>query len=370
MFCTNCGKQIPDDSMFCPECGAKVIVPQAPQTPEMPPAPEAPQAPQNTAVPGYPTNSYEPGYAQPDPNGMNYNPPGYGVPTRVESPAGDIVRKYVGGGAFLTMTICLTIVMLMSFVQTASFFDLIRYSFYDSAERAVVISTLMFTFIMMLLLLIGTWMMWGTARSRISGIKGTGLVKAWAIICAVLIGIVLLTFFYYAAIEAPRQFRPYIDELKRIGFDEYMKEVLNNEDMILALVAITLSFLLTVFYFIYFIKIAIAAGRIREMSWYGAGQKKIPGFINVMNVFNIIVLLGCIFFLLFAAEELQAEIGIGYYYNGMDPDGFFTIGIISLIICIVVFVCFIVVNSSINGALRRLRWAESEPQNGPPAEYY
>ena len=23
MFCTNCGKQIPDDARFCPECGAQ-----------------------------------------------------------------------------------------------------------------------------------------------------------------------------------------------------------------------------------------------------------------------------------------------------------------------------------------------------------
>jgi TM2 domain-containing membrane protein YozV len=28
MFCSKCGKQIPDDSVFCPECGAKVGVDQ------------------------------------------------------------------------------------------------------------------------------------------------------------------------------------------------------------------------------------------------------------------------------------------------------------------------------------------------------
>ena len=27
MFCTNCGKQIPDDARFCPECGAQTEPP-------------------------------------------------------------------------------------------------------------------------------------------------------------------------------------------------------------------------------------------------------------------------------------------------------------------------------------------------------
>jgi uncharacterized membrane protein YvbJ len=30
MFCTKCGKQIPDDSVFCPECGAAIRSEQSP----------------------------------------------------------------------------------------------------------------------------------------------------------------------------------------------------------------------------------------------------------------------------------------------------------------------------------------------------
>ena len=42
MFCSKCGKEIPDDSVFCPSCGAKVtpIAPEAAETP----APAAPEA--------------------------------------------------------------------------------------------------------------------------------------------------------------------------------------------------------------------------------------------------------------------------------------------------------------------------------------
>ncbi len=45
MFCTNCGKPIPDDSRFCPECGAVIEQPKAPQQPVYQQAPEAPQQP-------------------------------------------------------------------------------------------------------------------------------------------------------------------------------------------------------------------------------------------------------------------------------------------------------------------------------------
>jgi len=40
MFCKECGKGIPDDSVFCPECGAQIAAPPAAATPASPrPAP-------------------------------------------------------------------------------------------------------------------------------------------------------------------------------------------------------------------------------------------------------------------------------------------------------------------------------------------
>lgn len=50
MFCTQCGNQLPDDSRFCPRCGAPVGAPTSAvnqavsATPQTPPAPAAPAA--------------------------------------------------------------------------------------------------------------------------------------------------------------------------------------------------------------------------------------------------------------------------------------------------------------------------------------
>lgn len=72
MFCTSCGKSIPDGSKFCPECGAAIAVNAVPtQAPQAVPQMEAPQAaPQNYQMPpqGYqmPPQGYQaPAYSQP-----------------------------------------------------------------------------------------------------------------------------------------------------------------------------------------------------------------------------------------------------------------------------------------------------------------
>lgn len=54
MYCPNCGKPIPDDSVFCPECGARVdYVEESPTTPEPHPAPSP--APTPNDIPPSPT---------------------------------------------------------------------------------------------------------------------------------------------------------------------------------------------------------------------------------------------------------------------------------------------------------------------------
>lgn len=77
MFCTSCGKSIPDGSKFCPECGAAIAVnavpPQAPQADfHAPVVSQAPQAdfqaapqgyqmpPQGYQTPVYPQSGYAP----------------------------------------------------------------------------------------------------------------------------------------------------------------------------------------------------------------------------------------------------------------------------------------------------------------------
>lgn len=48
MYCSSCGKQIPDDSVFCPECGNKLQVAVA-QQPRTDPSMTAPPAPPEQA---------------------------------------------------------------------------------------------------------------------------------------------------------------------------------------------------------------------------------------------------------------------------------------------------------------------------------
>ena len=387
MFCTNCGKQIPDDSIFCPECGTRVVIPNMTRMPEVPSVPEVPQPqqPQEDKTVFYDQpNPSSWGPDQPTPSPIPTpapNPQEYGKPSSYnqgfdeinngrqyqELPAVSIVRKYVGGGAFLTMAICLSIAMLMAFIQTASVYKLIRYSFYDDTARAVSIAILMVTIIMMLMLVLGVWMMWGSARSYPSEIKGTGLVKAWAIVLAVLIGLTLAVNIYYLAFELPQEYEYYFELVKRLDASERAHL---RKELFKVFLPYIVSLLVTFLYFLYFVKIAIAADRIRNMSWYGNARKKIPALISVMNVLHILLLLICIFFLIFAADELRMELLEEYYYYSSNINSTFGILIVSLIINIVMFACFIVVNSSINGEVKRVWWGGSQILNDPPGRYH
>ena len=57
MFCNQCGNEIPNETRFCPNCGAPVAAP----APEQPAAPAQPQEP----VYAQPVQPQEPQYAQP-----------------------------------------------------------------------------------------------------------------------------------------------------------------------------------------------------------------------------------------------------------------------------------------------------------------
>ena len=49
MFCSNCGKQLPDNAKFCPDCGQPIIIPENPIVKE--PEPEPVKAPEPVAAP-------------------------------------------------------------------------------------------------------------------------------------------------------------------------------------------------------------------------------------------------------------------------------------------------------------------------------
>ena len=51
MRCSNCGNEIPDDALFCPECGTKVAQPESPPQPTPAPQPQPTPAPQPIPAP-------------------------------------------------------------------------------------------------------------------------------------------------------------------------------------------------------------------------------------------------------------------------------------------------------------------------------
>lgn len=53
MFCSNCGKQLPDSAKFCPDCGQPIIIPENPivKEPEPVKAPEPVREPEPVKAP-------------------------------------------------------------------------------------------------------------------------------------------------------------------------------------------------------------------------------------------------------------------------------------------------------------------------------
>ena len=53
MFCSNCGKQLPDSAKFCPDCGQPIIIPERPTVKESEPvrAPEPVKEPEPVRAP-------------------------------------------------------------------------------------------------------------------------------------------------------------------------------------------------------------------------------------------------------------------------------------------------------------------------------
>ncbi|MBR5115245.1 MAG: zinc ribbon domain-containing protein [Oscillospiraceae bacterium] len=91
MFCTNCGKQIPEGSRFCTNCGAKLNIPEAPEkaAPEQP-AFTPPAAPVYTApeAPAAPAAPEQPVYTAPAaPEQPVFTPPAAPVYAAPEAPA-------------------------------------------------------------------------------------------------------------------------------------------------------------------------------------------------------------------------------------------------------------------------------------------
>ncbi len=107
MYCPKCNGQIPDDSKFCPMCGATLL--QAASQPQ-------------TSPPQY-TQPQQPGYGAPPP-GQPYGAPGYGQPGKIPPQFGNGMPYAVGAGVgirFVATLVDFIILGVVNFIVSGVF---------------------------------------------------------------------------------------------------------------------------------------------------------------------------------------------------------------------------------------------------------
>ncbi|WP_308623269.1 zinc-ribbon domain-containing protein [uncultured Enorma sp.] len=128
MFCTNCGKELPEGTMFCTQCGRPVEaaatpgVVQAPQpAPEVAPVPEAASAPQPAPVTpeANPTPAAEPVYTEAPQPAPAYAAP---QPAPAPAPASAPEQPKKKGGKGKVVGIVLGIVALVAVLGVGGYF--------------------------------------------------------------------------------------------------------------------------------------------------------------------------------------------------------------------------------------------------------
>ena len=146
MFCTNCGKELPEGTMFCTQCGRPVEaaatpgVAQAPQpAPEVAPVPEAASAPQPAAVTpaANPAPAAEPTYTEDSQPAPAYAAP---QPAPAPNPASAPEQPKKKGGKGKVVGIVLGIVVLVAVLGVGGYF--VYTNFFATGPEEVIMEDL------------------------------------------------------------------------------------------------------------------------------------------------------------------------------------------------------------------------------------
>lgn len=146
MFCTNCGKELPEGTMFCTQCGRPVEaaatpgVAQAPQpAPEVAPVPEAASAPQPAPVTpeADPTPAAEPTYTEAPQPAPAYAAP---QPAPAPNPASAPEQPKKKGGKGKVVGIVLGIVALVAVLGVGGYF--VYTNFFATGPEEVIMEDL------------------------------------------------------------------------------------------------------------------------------------------------------------------------------------------------------------------------------------
>lgn len=146
MFCTNCGKELPEGTMLCTQCGRPVEaaatpgVAQAPQpAPEVAPVPEAAPAPQSAPVTpeANPTPAAEPVYTEAPQPAPAYAAP---QPAPAPNPASAPEQPKKKGGKGKVVGIVLGIVVLVAVLGVGGYF--VYTNFFATGPEEVIMEDL------------------------------------------------------------------------------------------------------------------------------------------------------------------------------------------------------------------------------------
>lgn len=146
MFCTNCGKELPEGTMFCTQCGRPVEaaatpgVAQAPQpAPEVAPVPEAAPAPQAAPVTpaANPAPAAEPTYTEGSQPAPAYAAP---QPAPAPNPASAPEQPKKKGGKGKVVGIVLGIVVLVAVLGVGGYF--VYTNFFATGPEEVIMEDL------------------------------------------------------------------------------------------------------------------------------------------------------------------------------------------------------------------------------------
>lgn len=160
MFCSSCGKEIPDSAKFCPMCGESFLndaAPVQPAAPEQPAAPVEPVQPAAPVQPVMPVMPVEPAPAQPvqsaQPEQLPFVPPVQPAQNAAQpqsaaaNPLPDIVKKFdfsalvknknvlIGAAAVVAVLLLIIIISIIaSSGGTSSAFTIVTKGYYTFTE--------------------------------------------------------------------------------------------------------------------------------------------------------------------------------------------------------------------------------------------
>ena len=364
MFCPECGKELPDGARFCDACGTKIE--QAPQAPVA--GENVHYAPQNEDTGNYgpqpgTSGNYAPGPApgwNPTPE-QSWNPGPeqnwqqqslYGDPEPF-NPTVHAVKRGVASPAVLITVLCLMVMAAISLYMTINAGSMVmRYGEREIGLAMICVSLV--CAIPVILMVIGGWMMWGTANGSARYISGTGMVKGAAITYAVVIGIAMLG----AAIAL-------IIDLSRLhdvqtAYNSFYGGGSNpmSQQFAAALIAGLLTIGILALYLVYFIKLAGLMNTIQEASVSGFCRGRVPGFLSGMNIITaVLILVALIGVLALRQEFLEALYGdASAVYFGRMLTSQYSLMIFQLVLALVLLISFTVALSVLK---RRLLEAQT-----------